>query len=65
MRSASVQAEVNKAAGRISAAAGSDFQVHPSPHRWVARAFVEPKPGVRVTHFDRESLLRALSAAKR
>lgn len=65
MRSAEVQAEVNKAAGRVSAAAGSKFQVHPSPHRWTGRAFVEPRPGVRVSHADREALLRALNSAKR
>lgn len=65
MRSAPVQAEVNKAAGRISAAAGAKFQVHPSPHRWVARAFVEGTRDARITHADRERLLRAMSAAKK
>lgn len=64
MRSPEVQAEVNRAAGRVRAAAGDKFQVHPSPHRWVARAFVEAKPDVRTTHADRERLLRALDSAK-
>lgn len=65
MKSPPVQAEVNKAAGRIAAAAGSKFQVHPSQHRWVARAFVELAPGEWATHRDRERLLSALDAAKR
>lgn len=65
MRSAPVQAEVNRAAGRVKTAAGDKFQVHPSPHKWVARAFIEAKPDVRTTHADRARLLTALDAAKR
>lgn len=61
MRSEPVQAEVNKAAARVAAKAGPKFQVKPSTHRWVARSFVEPKPGVTVSHADRASLLRALN----
>lgn len=61
MRSEPVQAEVNKAAGRVAAKAGSKFQVHPSTHRWVARAFVEPKSGEYLSDEDRLSLLRALN----
>lgn len=61
MRSDPVQAEVNKAAGRVAARAGAKFQVKPSSHRWTARAFVEPKPGETVSHADRAALLRALN----
>lgn len=61
MRSDPVQAEVNKAAARIAAKAGPKFQVKPSKHQWTARAFVEPKPGVTVSHADRAALLRALN----
>lgn len=60
MRSAPVQAEVNKEAGRVAARAGSKFQVHPSTHRWTARAFVEAKPGERINVADRLALLRAV-----
>lgn len=61
MRSDPVQAEVNKAAARVAAKAGPKFQVKPSTHRWVARSFVEPKPGVTVSHADRAALLHALN----
>lgn len=60
MRSDPVQAEVNKVAGQIRARAGAKFQVHPSPHRYTARAFVEPKEGERLSDADRLALLRAL-----
>lgn len=63
MRSAPVQAEVNAQAGRVSASAGNKFQVHPDPHRWTARAYVEPRAGERLTDADRLALLRALGAA--
>ena len=62
MRSQPVQAEVNKTAGRIAAGAGPKFQVHPSPHKWTGRAFVEPVKGERIGHGDRERLLSALDA---
>lgn len=60
MRSAPVQAKVNAEAGRMSARAGSKFRVAPSSHRYTARAFVESKPGEKLTDSDRISLLRAV-----
>lgn len=60
MRSAPVQAEVNKAAARVAVRAGDKFQMNPGAHRWVARTFVEPKRDETLTHADRVALLRAL-----
>ena len=60
MRSDTMQSEVNAQAARVAARAGSKFQVHPSKHRWTARAFVETKEGETVTDSDRIALLRAL-----
>lgn len=64
MRSAPIQAEVNAAAGRLKAAAGEKFQVKPSPHRWTARAFVEPKKGEHTTDEDVLALLRAVGKTR-
>lgn len=61
MRSEPVQAKVNSEAARVAASAGGKFRVTPSTHRWTARAFVEPRPGVRLSDEDRLALLRALS----
>ncbi len=60
MRSQPVQSKVNAEAGRMSARAGDKFRVTPSPHRYTARAFVEPKPGERLSDADRLALIRAL-----
>ena len=60
MRSPEVQKAVNAEAGRMSARAGAKFQVHPSTHRWTARAFVESKPGENLTDADVMSLLRSM-----
>lgn len=60
MRSPAVQRRVNEEAGRVAARAGSKFQVHPEPHRWVARTFVEAKEGETTTDADRIALLNAL-----
>ena len=60
MRSAPVQAEVNKAAARVAVRAGDKFQMNPGAHKWVARTFVEPKKDETLTHADRVALLRAL-----
>ena len=66
MRSAPVQREVNKHAARImSHAGGSRFQVRPSPHRWVARAYVELERGGVPTHQERIDLLRAVTNARK
>lgn len=60
MRSEPIQAKVNAEAGRMSARAGSKFRVKPDPHKWTARAFVESKPGERLSDADRMALLRAI-----
>lgn len=65
MRSAPVQAKVNAEGARMANRAGPKFRVTPSPHRWVARAFVEAKPGERLSDADRIALLRALGGEGR
>ncbi|MDF2578439.1 MAG: hypothetical protein K0S49_18 [Microbacterium sp.] len=42
MRSEPVQAIVNAEGRRLAAAAGADFEYVPSPHRWIARGYVQP-----------------------
>ena len=64
MRSAPVQAKVNAEAGRMAARAGAKFRVTPSPHRWVARAFVESKPGEKLSDADTAGLLGAIDSAR-
>lgn len=63
MRSAPVQSKVNAEGARMAARAGGKFRVTPSPHRYTARAFVEPLPGEAVSDADRLALLRALGGA--
>lgn len=63
MRSPGVQAKVNEEAGRMAARAGAKFRVTPSPHRWTARAFVEPRPGEHLTDAERLALLRSVDGA--
>lgn len=43
MRSAEVQAVVDRRGEAMARAAGEDFEYVPSPHKWVARGFVQPK----------------------
>lgn len=43
MRSADVQGIVDREGAAIAARAGEDFEYVRSPHRWVARGFVQPK----------------------
>ena len=57
----SAQPSVNAAAARVAADAGPKFQVKPSPHRYTARAFAEPKPGERLSDEDRLALLTAVA----
>ncbi|QAB17488.1 hypothetical protein Leucomu_05730 [Leucobacter muris] len=64
MRSAPVQAEVNRRAARIAAAAGKKYRLVVRPHRYTARAYVEPVEGAKITDADHARLLRALDAAK-
>ena len=64
MRSKPVQDEVNARAARVRARAGDKFQVNPVPHRYTARAFVEPKKGERLTDADRRRLLGGLDGAR-
>lgn len=64
MTSAPVQAEVNKRAARVAAAAGPKYRMVVRPHRWTARAFVEPVDGARVTDDDQRRLLGGLDAGR-
>ena len=43
MRSEPVQRIVDQQGERLARAAGENFRYRPSPHRWVARGYVEPK----------------------
>lgn len=63
MRSEPVQRKVNAEAARMAARAGEKFQVTPSPHRWVARAFVDTRKGERLSDADRLALLRSLGGS--
>lgn len=45
MRSEPVQQIVDREGERLARAAGENFRYRPSPHRWVARGYVEPKNG--------------------
>lgn len=64
MRSAPVQAEVNRRGARIAAAGGKKYRLVERPHRYTARAYVEPVEGAKITDADQARLLRALDAAK-
>lgn len=64
MTSAPVQAEVNKRAAKIAASAGPKYRMVVRPHKWTARAFVEPVEGARVTDDDQRRLLGGLDAAR-
>lgn len=43
MRSEPAQRIVDQEGDRMARAAGENFRYRPSPHRWVARGYVEPK----------------------
>lgn len=63
MRSDAVQAIVDAEARRIAAAAGPDFEAVSKSHRWVARAFVQPKNARGMREQARTAALeRALGA---
>ncbi|QIK62339.1 hypothetical protein G7068_03290 [Leucobacter viscericola] len=64
MRSPAVQAEVNARAARVSAEAGPKYRMVVYPHRYSARAFVEPVAGAKISDADNARLLRALNAAR-
>lgn len=65
MRSAPVQALVDERAKRIAAAAGPDFEVVSSPHKYTARAFVQPANGTGARQEARDKVLtRSLDAAR-
>ncbi|GAA1579240.1 hypothetical protein ACIFOC_00443 [Leucobacter aridicollis] len=66
MTSAPVQSRVNEQAARVSAAAGSKFEMvvqGKRPSRRTARAYVQPREGVRLSDADRIALLRALEGS--
>lgn len=65
MRSAKAQAIVDAAGRRMAAAAGDDFEYVASPHRWVARGYVQPKNARGMREQARNAALeRALGQAK-
>lgn len=64
MTSAPVQAEVNKRAAKIAASAGPKYRMVVRPHKWTARAYVEPVEGERTTDADQRRLLGALDAGR-
>lgn len=64
MTSAPVQAEVNKRAAKVSAAAGPKYRMVVRPHRYTARAFVEPVDGAKVTDDDQRRLLGGIDAGR-
>lgn len=64
MRSAPIQAKVNEKAAKISAAAGPKYRMVVRPHRYTARAFVEPVEGANITDDDQRRLLGGVDSAK-
>ncbi|MFJ6429711.1 hypothetical protein [Microbacterium maritypicum] len=65
MTSPEAIAKVVGAANKIQAAAGEDFEVKVVPHRWTARAYVQPKNARGMREEARNKVLtRALNAAK-
>lgn len=64
MRSAPIQAKVNEKAAKVAAAAGPKYRMVVRPHRYTARAFVEPIEGAKVTDADQRRLIGGISAAK-
>lgn len=64
MRSKPVQAEVNKRAAKMAAAAGPKYRMVVSPHKWTARAFVSAADGAKITDADVSGLARAIDAAR-
>ena len=65
MRSAEVQAEVNRRGQRIQAAAGENFEYVASPHRYTARGYVQVNgaAGAREEARDKR-LTRSLDAGR-
>lgn len=65
MTSREATAAVIRAANRIRAAAGDDFEVNVVPHRWTARAYVRAKNARGMREEARNKVLtRAVNAAK-
>ncbi|MGU3424030.1 hypothetical protein [Microbacterium paraoxydans] len=65
MRSPEAQAIVEDVGRRMAAAAGDDFEYIASPHRWVARGYVQPKNARGMREQARNAALeRALGQAK-
>lgn len=66
MTSAGVQAELDRRAERIAAAAGDGFEVsHAKPHPWVARVYVRAAtPEAMREEATNKSLTRAIDAGR-
>lgn len=64
MTSAPVQSLVNEKAAKVSAAAGPKYRMVVRPHRYTARAFVEPVEGANITDDDQRRLLGGIDSAR-
>lgn len=65
MRSPEVQADLDSRGQRIAAAAGTDFEYVPSPHKWSARGYVQPSSARGARQEAREKrLVGALNAGR-
>lgn len=60
MRSDPVQGRLNAEGARRANRAGPKYRMVPSPHRYTARVFIEPKPGERISDSDTLGLLRSI-----
>jgi hypothetical protein len=65
MRSAGAQEVVDQRGEAMARAAGENFEYVRSPHKWVARGFVQPKNarGMREEAIEKR-LTRAIGAAR-
>lgn len=65
MRGPEFQGDVNRRMARVAAAAGPKFRLVVRPHPFTARAYVEAKPGAKITDADVKQLLRAVDEARK
>lgn len=66
MRSDAVQAKVDQIGKSMAADAGEDFEYVSSPHKWVARGFVQPGSARAAREQAKNAVLeRALSQNRR
>ena len=65
MRSEPVQAEVDRRGRAMARDAGENFEYEASPHKWVARGFVQPKNDAGRREEAREKRLNRVLGARR